>query len=191
MNEISRLKFSLKTPQGVDSLLDLDAYNITADLITGKEYIAPGHASLASVLYDFGLVAVKLKQTPATESLQSNLFEKNQNDNDKSSKILLYLFENAAFQVSTEIDTNTNLKYTNVLVAPYSTYFWDLSFIKNIDQYLEELKKKNDYGSNPYQIISFKSGKKINFSLNKEMKAEFAINKVREVLQSSQYLKYQ
>lgn len=191
MNEISNLRFSLKTPQGVDSILDLDAYSVTADLITGKEYIAPGHAALASVLYDFGLVVVKLKQTAATDSLESNLYEKNPNDSEKNSKILFYLFENAAFQVSTEIDTQNNTKYTNVLVAPYSTYFWNLSFINNVDQYLEELKKKNEYGSNFSQIVSFRSGKKINFSLNKEMKGEFARNKVREVLQSSEYLKYQ
>lgn len=190
MEEISILKFSLKTPQGIDSLVNISASYIIADLITGREYIAPGHAALASVLNDYGIIIVKMKNTPLNNSLETVLFDINESTNEKSAKILFYFFENAALQISNEIDFETNLKYTNVLVAPYSNNFCNLSTIINKENFLDELKKKKDSLKNISQFINVKSGKKINFSLNKEKKMDYFIAKVAEIFDSSSYLKY-
>jgi hypothetical protein len=191
MNEITNLKFSLKTSQAIDSLINISAYSVTADLITGREYIAPGHAPLASVLYDYGSVIIKLKKDNDNNIFETNLFDTDNNTNEKNIKILFYIFENAAFQVSTELDTKTNVKYTNVLIAPYSNNFSNLSNVIDKEKFLEELKSKKSSLSNISQLINFKSGKKVNFAINKEKKMEYFITKILETFNSPYYLKYQ
>lgn len=191
MNEITNLKFSLKTSQAIDSVLNVPAYSVTADLITGREYIAPGHAPLASILYDYGFIIVKLKKENENNLFETNLFDIDSNTNEKNVKVLFYLFENAAFQVSTEFDTKTNLKYTNVLVAPYSNNFCNLSNVSDKDKFIEDLKIKKNSLSNISQLINFKSGKKVNFSINKEKNMEYFINKVLDTFNSPYFLKYQ
>lgn len=188
MTEITDLQFSLKTPQAIDSILNISVSSVTADLITGREYIAPGHAPLASILYDYGFLIVKLKKE---NTFETNLFDVDNNTNEKNVKVLFYLFENAAFQVSTEIDKKTNLKYTNVLVAPYSNNFCNLSNVIDKEKFIEELKTKKNSISNISQIINFKSGKKVNFSINKEKNMDHFINKVLETFTSPYFLKYQ
>jgi len=142
MTEITNLQFSLKTPQAIDSILNISVSSVTADFITGREYIAPGHAPLASILYDYGCLVLKLKKENDNNRFETNLFDVDTNTNEKNVKVLFYVFENAAFQVSTEIDKKTNLKYTNVLVAPYSNNFCNLSNVIDKEKFIEELKTK-------------------------------------------------